>query len=727
MANLYDQLAIMQSESLLNTAKLMRDLGADTIVLKQLLKDLKSVGEFLPIEEATRAAEIRTEINVLQQEIRRLDQTANQSTFSDSISNRMNTAITTIKKMMTATTSIASSTLGKIKNIGSIAVTQIINGAKKSLTVFKNMIGSTSSIVKGAFGKLKVLGNLFPTGQIVNSIKRALTTVKTLTGNFGSSIKKLINGKRKSNSSQLKTENGEENDVQDNKPKQGNIISGALNKLIGATLNYGMANDKQNVKLAALVGSDKANEVDRGLVEYSTKSPYSKQSMMGNAVQLAQGGISAEAINPMMQNMGDIALGDEDKMSLFAEILARTNKEGSLTKDSLETLQAMGFDPLSEIANTTGKNINELYTDLQEGKIGIEDLTGAMQSATGEGGRFHNKAAELGKTLGGQLAMFTNKVNSAMEKLYVVIGPVVTKLVEFAGVVLDATVNGLGWFIDKIKEGDTLITLIAGTIGTLITALILYETCMTIASTATAIWGAIVALASSPLFIIILGIVAIIAFIGYMIYAFDGWGEAWDNTINMVQSIWSGCMNSIKYAWGSVYNTLMDGIDAVMIGWYKLKGLWDEEGASKEIAIIEKRSEERKAKLKETGEAAMQDFKNAGESFDKATNSIHFNGKGIGDMAKDLLPGEFSIAPPKNQYGQGTTKTDIGNSNVLTPGETKNITNSGTNHITINLQDLIGVLNINKEGFKESVNDMEEEVTDLLLRVLGTAVTAGSN
>ncbi len=44
---------------------------------------------------------------------------------------------------------------------------------------------------------------------------------------------------------------------------------------------------------------------------------------------------------------------------------------------------------------------------------------------------------------------------------------------------------------------------------------------------------------------------------------------------------------------------------------------------------------------------------------------------------------------------------------------------------TINLKDLIGVLNISGKDFKDSSNQMQQQTEDALMRVLAMATTAG--
>ena len=100
------------------------------------------------------------------------------------------------------------------------------------------------------------------------------------------------------------------------------------------------------------------------------------------------------------------------------------------------------------------------------------------------------------------------------------------------------------------------------------------------------------------------------------------------------------------------------------------------------------------------------DFSNA---LDKVTN------KGIKPTTG--IPGANLDNSPIGNGSDSKTKSKV-NESIATGGQKHN-------YITINLKDLIGVLNISGKDFKDSSNQMQQQTEDALMRVLAMATTAG--
>lgn len=72
-------------------------------------------------------------------------------------------------------------------------------------------------------------------------------------------------------------------------------------------------------------------------------------------------------------------------------------------QDLLQMINA-GFNPLSVIAETTGKDMATLKEEMSKGKISIDMLNQALQKATGEGGKFHGMLDAQSRTLTGAIS-----------------------------------------------------------------------------------------------------------------------------------------------------------------------------------------------------------------------------------------------------------------------------------------------------------------------------------
>lgn len=165
-----------------------------------------------------------------------------------------------------------------------------------------------------------------------------------------------------------------------------------------------------------------------------------------------------------------------------------------------------------------------------------------------------------------------------------------------------------------------------------------------------------------------------------------------------------------------------------MIAWYKLKGLWDEDGAAEGMAKIQAQSDKRAAAIGKEKDKLLTEAKNSVSHFMQAGGSLKVNDKTLGDFKNDMMGalGLGGIADPKTP-GTKTVDSRLGPQAANGNKSNEAIATGGTKHnyITINLQDLIGVLNIQGKDFKDSTNQMAEQSTDALLRLLAMASTAG--
>lgn len=324
-----------------------------------------------------------------------------------------------------------------------------------------------------------------------------------------------------------------------------------------------------------------------------------------------------------------------------------------------------------------------------------------------------------------------------------VVGFVISPALDGLNFIVDKSIAGAKWFIDKLKEGSLVIWAITAVIGSLAAGYAALAIWQGIVAGSTAIWTGAqwllnAALTANPIGLIIAGIVLLIAVIGYVVYKTDGWGKAWKHTVNGAKLLWQTYVSYVKAQWDTLVNGLMIGINKVQVGWYKFKnavGLGDENANNSIINQLNEDSENRKKQIsKSWGEVAKNGVGSAVE-FMKAGQSLKWNDKSLGDMVGGLkkkisLPSGGGIAPPTIP-GANLDNSPIGGDGKGGKGSKSKVNQSIAtggqkhNYITINLKDLIGVLNISGKDFKDSSNQMQQQTEDALMRVLAMATTAG--
>lgn len=516
------------------------------------------------------------------------------------------------------------------------------------------------------------------------------------------------------------------------------VLAGAA---AGNAIRLGIQQDLTNTSFNVLLNSEEAaKQMVADITKYGAETPYDKMGLADNAKTMLSFGLDANSIMPNLRAIGDIAMGDANKMTSLTLAFSQMSSTGKLTGQDLLQMINAGFNPLNEISKKTGKSIGQLKEDMEKGKLSAQMVTEAFRSASAEGGQFHGMAEAMGQTLGGKLAQLMDNINEKFLMLYEVIRPAVIKGVEFADVLINKIVGGITAFVTKMKEGNPYALTFLGIIGSITIALGI----MKLATIAQAGWTAALTLATNlstkawwannaamfanPITWIIAGVIALIALITLLIYKVDGWGKAWEYTLKAVKTLWSGYMSYIKLGWLVAENILLSGIDKIKTGWYSLKKLWDEDSANAALSQINAQSEARRKAMDEEKKNIIDSAIKAWEYTKKAAGSLTINNKGFGDVKKDL--DKLGISSPKGVAGaaggglQGkeTKEKEVKgaktNSSIVTGGQR-------SNYITIHLKDLIGVLNIQGREFKDSTDQMTEQTADALLRLLAMANATG--
>lgn len=517
--------------------------------------------------------------------------------------------------------------------------------------------------------------------------------------------------------------------------------------LLEKVLSTGMKNDSNTVSFEVLLHSEQAA---KKLMQDLSGIKMDQGALSGAAEGMLRQGVDQKDVTPLLSSMGDISGGDGESLGRLAAAFTQVNNEGKLLDGTLNQLINAGFNPLLQMSASTGKTMDELKAEMDQGLISTDMLKQSFFDATGEGGQFHNMLEKQADTLGGKWEDFMRKVNGGLLQLYSVIGPVVEKLVEFGGAAFDAVANGLEWLVTKLEEGNPWIYGFAIAVGAVILALTIMKTGMFLAAigqaaltvvtnlSSLAWWQLNAAMLANPITWIIAGVIALIALIAFLIYKIDGWGEAWGHTVDGVKHLWNGMLNGLKLGWLGFSNAVLNGLDLIRLAFWSNLALMGNKTAKQEMGEIIDGMAKRQQEITDTENEMKADFAAYAESGVKAYGSLSVNGKSFADVTNDLKA-SIGFGDGKEIAGIADTKETPGtqqiNTSINTSQGTQNNANAAStavnggvkhNNITINLNDLIGVVNINKAGFQESVEDMEGEVTDALLRLLGSALNTGN-
>lgn len=189
------------------------------------------------------------------------------------------------------------------------------------------------------------------------------------------------------------------------------LMAVGFRSLQAATASWKMALDieKTQLQFQIFTGSlGTAQKLMGELRQIAATTSLTLDVSLQSTRTLLQYGVAAQEVTYRLKQLGDIAGGDTERMQRLSLAFGQISAQGRLQGQELRQLVEAGFNPLSEIARTTGRSMLSLRLAMAEGKISIEDVQDALDSATSEGGRFYgqlDKVAKLTTSGSWQVAM----------------------------------------------------------------------------------------------------------------------------------------------------------------------------------------------------------------------------------------------------------------------------------------------------------------------------------
>lgn len=214
--------------------------------------------------------------------------------------------------------------------------------------------------------------------------------------------------------------------------KLGNIAKtglGTLTKAVGvasAALGAGVAmgvkynSEMQNYfsDFKVMLGSaEAATKYVDSLKKMAAATPFEMTDLANASKILLAFGSDAETAQSQLQMLGDISLGNSEKMNTLATAFGRIQSNGRASMEELNMMIDAGFNPLNIIAQQTGESMENLRKRVSDGGVSFEEIAQAMQIATSQGGQFYKGMEEASKTLSGQFSTLKDNVNNLLGEM----------------------------------------------------------------------------------------------------------------------------------------------------------------------------------------------------------------------------------------------------------------------------------------------------------------------
>ena len=185
------------------------------------------------------------------------------------------------------------------------------------------------------------------------------------------------------------------------------------------SLNKYSEREMLEVRLGTLTGSKSgATDLIKQMRGLGMNTGAKVNELADVATTMAGFGVPLDSLMKRLTQLSAISQGDTERMKRLGLAFAQASGQGRLMAEELNQMIDAGFNPLQEIARTTGKSIIDLREEMRDGKLSIELLTGALDSLTSKGGQFGGMMEAMKDTTTVNL----NAMSSAWDEFKVSVG-----------------------------------------------------------------------------------------------------------------------------------------------------------------------------------------------------------------------------------------------------------------------------------------------------------------
>lgn len=173
-----------------------------------------------------------------------------------------------------------------------------------------------------------------------------------------------------------------------------------------------------DTSIQTLLGSkEKADKLIAEVKEYAKISPLEVKDVSAATQMMLGFNIEVEKVPGFLRAIGDVSMGEKQRFNSLTLAFSQMSAAGKLMGQDLNQMINAGFNPLSFMAEKTGKSIAQLKDEMSKGAISAEMVQQAFVDATSAGGKFYNMSENASKTINGQLSMMQDALDSVYDEI----------------------------------------------------------------------------------------------------------------------------------------------------------------------------------------------------------------------------------------------------------------------------------------------------------------------
>jgi hypothetical protein len=185
----------------------------------------------------------------------------------------------------------------------------------------------------------------------------------------------------------------------------------SLQSVVKSGLDYNRSMESYLTNFKVMLGDEQlAAEKLEEIRRMAASTPFSLSDLTEGTQTLLQFGVAADDTTGVLKRLGDISLGNADKLQTLVRAYGKMSSAQKVTLENVNMMIDAGFNPLNQICDATGESMSALYKRISDGKVSFNELEAAVAAATSEGGQFYNGMLEASQTFNGRLSTLKDNV-----------------------------------------------------------------------------------------------------------------------------------------------------------------------------------------------------------------------------------------------------------------------------------------------------------------------------
>ena len=236
----------------------------------------------------------------------------------------------------------------------------------------------------------------------------------------------------------------------------------SLQSVVKSGLDYNRSMESYLTNFKVMLGDEQlAAEKLEEIRRMAASTPFSLSDLTEGTQTLLQFGVAADDTTGVLKRLGDISLGNADKLQTLVRAYGKMSSAQKVTLENVNMMIDARFNPLNQICDATGESMSALYKSISDGKVSFNELEAAVAAATSEGGQFYNGMLEASQTFNGRLSTLKDNVAALTGELtsglFTALGDIIVKANEL---------------VVSITEDDAKMAALKETIGVLTAAVV---------------------------------------------------------------------------------------------------------------------------------------------------------------------------------------------------------------------------------------------------------------